>query len=70
MIKKPRLTPEDLAKPLRDRLDPVLAEPVPDEWLEPLVRQLYGEPEQGHEGPECKPEKESSRPECRGRTSD
>jgi hypothetical protein len=70
MIKKPRLKPEDLAKPLRDRLDPVLAEPAPDEWLEPLVRQLYGEPEQGQEEPECKPEQASSRPECRGRTSD
>ena len=61
MIKKPRLKAEDLAKPLRDRLDPVLAEPVPDEWLEPLVHELYGEPEQGQEEPEFKPKQEGSR---------
>ena len=43
---KLQLKPEHLSKAFRERLDPVLVEPIPDEWLEPLVRELYGEPDQ------------------------
>jgi hypothetical protein len=43
MTKKPQVKPEDLGKKFRKQLDPALTEPVPDEWLEPLVRELYGQ---------------------------
>ena len=49
MTRKPQLKPEHLSKAFRERLDPVLTEPLPDTWLEPLVRELYGRPEEEQE---------------------
>jgi hypothetical protein len=50
MTNKPQLKPEDLRKKTStSNFDPVLTEPVPDEWLEPLVRELYGQVEQEQE---------------------
>lgn len=50
--KKLQLKAEDLAEPLHEHLDPILAEPVPDIWLEAFVRQINGEPDE--EKPPCR----------------
>jgi hypothetical protein len=49
MSGKPHPELERIAKKFRERLDPVLTEPVPDDWLEPFVRQVYGHPDEEQE---------------------
>jgi hypothetical protein len=46
MPEKPPLKPEDLGKKLREQLNPVLDEPVPDKWHKAFARQVHRHSEQ------------------------